>query len=153
MSRHVITHARTDHEVLACHAVMVQLRPHVGPSEFLAAVRRMEAQGYRLLVLEDDGHVRALVGYRVIEMLRTGPVLVIDDFVTDSTGRSRGYGRLLHDKVIEEAQRAGCTAVELDSAVHRTDAHRFYFRQQMHIFAFHFTMEVPASRAGGFGQS
>jgi GNAT superfamily N-acetyltransferase len=67
-------------------------------------------------VLEDEGQVRAVVGYRIIEMLRTGRVLVIDDFVTDSTTRSHGYGRLLHDRVIEEAQRAGCTGASSDGS-------------------------------------
>lgn len=135
--------ARTDEEVLACHHVMAQLRPHLEPSELLAAVRRMEAQGYRLVLLEEDGQVRALVGYRIIEMLRTGRVLVVDDLVSDSPTRSQGYGRLLHDKIVEEARQAGCTAVELDSAVHRTEAHRFYFRQRMSILAFHFAIDIP----------
>ena len=145
MSEPVIKQARTDHEVLACHQVISQLRPHLGPSEFLAAVRRQEVQGYRLLALEEDDQVRAAVGYRVTEMLRTGRVLVIDDFVTDSTARSRGYGRLLHDRLVEEARSAGCTTVELDSAVHRTDAHRFYFRRRMSVVAFHFVLTVPSS--------
>jgi GNAT superfamily N-acetyltransferase len=151
MTGPVIRQARTDHEVLACHSVMSQLRPHVGLGDLLAAVRRMELEGYRLLALEQDGQVRAVVGYRIIEMLRTGRILVIDDFVTDSPARSLGYGRLLHDRVIEEAQRAACTAVELDSAVHRTEAHRFYFRQRMHVRAFHFALNVPACHPEGLG--
>jgi GNAT superfamily N-acetyltransferase len=105
----------------------------------------MEVHGYRLLVLEEDDQVRAAVGYRITEMLRSGRALVIDDFVTDSTDRSRGYGRLLHDRLVEEARRAGCTTVELDSAVHRTEAHRFYFRQRMSVLAFHFALKVPSS--------
>jgi GNAT superfamily N-acetyltransferase len=149
MSEHVTKQARTDHEVLACHPVMSQLRPHLGPGDLLAAVRRMEVHGYRLLVLEEDDQVRALVGYRITEMLRSGRALVIDDFVTDSTDRSRGYGRLLHDRLVEEARRAGCTTVELDSAVHRTDAHRFYFRQRMSVLAFHFALKVPSSPPAG----
>jgi ribosomal protein S18 acetylase RimI-like enzyme len=152
MTEHVIRQARTDDEVLACHPVMAQVRPHVAPSDLLAAVRRMEAQGYQLLVLEEDAQVRVLVGYRITEMLRTGRVLVIDDFVTDTTDRSRGYGRILHDRLVGEAQRAGCTAVELDSAVHRTEAHRFYFRQRMSVLAFHFALEVPASHPEGIGR-
>jgi hypothetical protein len=53
--------------------------------------------------------------------------------------------------VIEEAQRAGCTGVELNSAVHRAEAHRFYFRQRMHVIAFHFALKVPGSRPKGLG--
>jgi phytoene dehydrogenase-like protein len=45
------------------------------------------------------------------------------------------------------------SAVELDSAVHRAQAHRFYFRQRMHVLAFHFAMEVPASHPDGLGRS
>lgn len=152
MSAPVIRRALTDQDVLSSWSVVVQLRPHIERTTFLATVRRMESQGYRLVLLETDGAVTAVVGYRVVEMLRTGAALVVDDFATDATARSLGYGRLLHDWLVQEAMQRGCSGVELDSAVHRTEAHRFYFRQRMSVLAFHFSLSTaemtPAAQVG-----
>jgi hypothetical protein len=37
---------------------------------------------------------------------------------------------------------AGCELLDLDSATHRTEAHRFYLRERMPILAFHFVAEL-----------
>lgn len=137
-----IARANTDDEILACHTVLAELRPQVSAAELLPAVRRMEKEGYRLASLTDDGKVQAVVGYRIIEMLRTGKMLEIDDLVTAAGARSKGYGKLLHDWVMQEAAANGCNFVELDSAVHRADAHRFYFRERMHVLGFHFSIAL-----------
>jgi len=52
-------------------------------------------QGYRLAAAIDDGQVRAVAGYRFMEMLYCGRILYIDDLVTDERLRSRGYERQL----------------------------------------------------------
>jgi len=137
-----IRRATSDEEILACHPVMAELRPHLGAADFLAAVRRMEAQSYRLVFLESAGTVHAVAGYRVQEMLRTGRMLEVDDLVTSGASRSGGRGRQLLRWLLDEARAEGCSSVELDSAVHRADAHRFYFRERMHVLAFHFSVGV-----------
>jgi GNAT superfamily N-acetyltransferase len=105
----------------------------------------MEQHGYRLAFAEDDqGVVRAVAGYRVTEMLRTGTMLEIDDLVTDADARSGGYGRALFEWVVGEGCAAGCSVVELDSAVQRYAAHRFYFRQGMHILGYHLSIACGA---------
>jgi hypothetical protein len=40
------------------------------------------------------------------------------------------------------ARETGCSVVELDSAVHRADAHRFYVRERMYVLGFHFSHNV-----------
>ncbi len=37
-----------------------------------------------------------------------------------------------------------CETIQLDSATHRRDAHRFYFRERYAITSFHFGREVRA---------
>jgi GNAT superfamily N-acetyltransferase len=129
----------TDDEIEACHAVMAQLRPHVPAEGFVARVRGMEATGFRLASISEGGVVRAVAGYRYLDQLVRGKVLYIDDLVTDEAARSRGYGEALIAWIYELARKEGCTALELDSGVHRGGAHRFYFRQRMTISAYHFT--------------
>lgn len=130
--------AETDAQVAACHPVMVQLRPHVTEEELVRRVRRMRETGYRLVYLAEDGVVRAVAGFRLLDQLVRGLVLYVDDLVTDAAARSRGHGDALLGWLHEQARAAGCAALELDSATHREGAHRFYFRHRLTISAFHF---------------
>lgn len=137
--------AVTDEEVAACFPVMCQLRPHLDLPAFLAAVKRMRTEGYKLVFLADPD-VRAVAGFRKMEMLVTGKVLYVDDLVTCEKHRSRGYGRQLLAWLLEEAKREHCQHLELDSGVKRLDAHRFYEREGMAKAAFHFSVPAKASK-------
>ena len=137
-----VSRATTNAQILACHPVMQQLRPQLEAKEFVATVRRMGKEGYCLACLNDSGEVQAVMGYRLIEMLRTGPMMMIDDLVSADGARSLGYGKALLDWAILQARESGCSVIELDSAVHRAEAHRFYFRQKMHVMGFHFSIAV-----------
>lgn len=135
-----IAPATSDADIHRCFAVMVQLRPHLVAAEFVTQVQRMQADGYRLAFLEADGAVRAVAGYRTYEKLFSGKNLYVDDLVTDATQRSRGHGAALLRWLAGEARRLGCVQLELDSGVQRFEAHRFYFRERMHISSYHFVM-------------
>lgn len=138
----IIKLAESDSEIDLCFPVMSLLRPHLGRAGFVQLIRRMSPQGYRLAYLAADDIVRAVVGYRIMDMLRTGRMLEIDDLVSETSERSKGYGKQLLDWCYELARRSNCSVVELDSAVHRRDAHRFYFRERMYVLAFHFSRQV-----------
>jgi GNAT superfamily N-acetyltransferase len=144
MSSIQITLAQTDADILRCFPVMQQLRPHLVEADFVARVRRMQARGFHLARLEEDGVVRAVAGYRYHEKLFSGSTLYVDDLVSDDTQRSRGHGAKLLAWLIQEARVHGCDVFELDSGVQRFDAHRFYFRERMKISAYHFTLPLRA---------
>lgn len=135
--------AATDAEILACHAVMSELRPHVPIGEFVARVRRQEKDGYRLAYLAgEDGRPVAAAGYRILENLAWGLFLYVDDLVTDEKFRSKGHGQKLFDWLVAEARRAGCAQFHLDSGVFRHGAHRFYLLRRMDITSYHFAMKL-----------
>jgi hypothetical protein len=46
------------------------------------------------------------------------------------------------DWLTEEARRADCVQLHLDSGVQRPDAHRFYFREGLTISAYHFRKDL-----------
>lgn len=139
--------ASSDHAIRRCWPVLRQLRPHLEESDLLPAVRRMEPHGFRLVYAEDEaGEVRAVAGYRVTEMLRTGLMLEVDDLVTDAEARSGGYGKALMDWLTAEAHALGCSVIELDSGIQRHAAHRFYFREGMHILGYHFSRSLHGAR-------
>jgi len=133
-----IQEAETDAQIEVCHAVLAQLRLHVPAEGFVALIRRLQAGGYRLVYVTDEDAVRAVAGYRYLDQLVHGKVLYVDDLVTAEEARSQGYGAALLTWLFELAQSSGCATFELDSGVHRAEAHRFYFRHRMTISAFHF---------------
>lgn len=135
--------ADTDDEIASTFAVMHQLRPHLERDGYVARMRELRASdGLRLLALRDDGLVRAVASYRVMNMLYCGRLLYVDDLATDEAARSHGYGARLIARLKEEARAQGCTQIQLISHVKREHAHRFYFREGFGIECFHFRADL-----------
>jgi GNAT superfamily N-acetyltransferase len=138
MTKLIPKNARTDEEVEMCFDVMSELRTNLQRDKFLETIRHMEDQGFHLAYLKDHEKVVAVAGYRIAFNLFLGKHLYIDDLVTSQLVRSKGYGETIYNWLKEEARKADCKYIHLDSAVHRGDTHRFYFRQGLTISSFHF---------------
>lgn len=139
--------ASTDLEIAACYPVMSELRPHVTEGEFVSLVRHLSATtGLTLACLHADGEVRSVAGYRVSEWLAGGKYLEIEDLVSRSAERGKGYGGRLFDWLVELATREGCNHLRLVSNVSREDAHRFYLRKGMTIVAHYFSLDLDGNR-------
>jgi len=134
--------AKDDHEIQSCYPVMVELRPHVQPDEFLHRVKRqIEIANYQLAYLM-DGEVKAVAGFRISECLAWGRFLYVDDLVSKNDERSKGYGGALLEWLIEYAKEENCDQLHLDSRVQRFAAHRFYLNKRMFIEAHHFSLNL-----------
>jgi len=138
--------ATSEIELTRCFPVMAQLRPHLSKEEFVHQVRRQQQDGYRLAYLEDQGEIRSLAGFRMMEMLAFGKLMYVDDLVTAENHRSRGYGASLFDWLIARARADGCAQLHLDSGVHRFAAHRFYLMKRMEISSHHFSLKLDAPK-------
>lgn len=122
--------------------VLRELRPALDAEGLRAAYAEGWPQGYRFLAaLDDDGCCIGLAGWRIVTT-SLARKLYVDDLVTTSASRSRGTGRALLGELERRAREAGCSILDLDSAVHRHDAHRFYLRERMHISSHHFTKHL-----------
>ena len=87
-------------------------------------------------------------GYRLMTNLVSGRHLYVDDLVTAEQWRSHGYGRQLNKYLVRAgAQRGLRESIQLDSATHRREAHRFYFRERYTILSFHFVPTAGGDRA------
>ena len=138
-----IAFATTDDEISDCYDVMSQLRTHIAPEDFLARVRRqMDDFDFRLAYLKDEGEVKAVAGIRVSEWLHRGKYLEIDDLVAKDGERSKGYGGILFDWIVDLARTEQCNHVRLLSGVQRFEAHRFYLRKRMNIEAHYFSLDI-----------
>jgi GNAT superfamily N-acetyltransferase len=143
MTNHRIAIAKRAEEIRRCFPVMRELRTHLeNEDELVERVQRQQKQGYQLAFVESEGEVRAVAGYRFLESLFSGKNLYVDDLVTRESDRSRGFGGVLLDWLIEQSREAGCESLELDSGVQRFDAHGFYFSKRMHISSYHFRIKI-----------
>jgi GNAT superfamily N-acetyltransferase len=121
---------------------MAELRPHLQRDEFLSKVNRLaEVAGYRLAYLNDHG-IKAVAGFRISEWLSGGRYLEIEDLVTASAERSRGYGGELFDWLVKHAAQNHCENVRLVSRVTRFDAHRFYLNKRMTLESYYFSLSL-----------
>lgn len=140
--------ASSEGEIASCQAVLAELRPALAGIEardFVARVRSMEAEGFRMARLVDaSGAVLAVAGYRLYDTFAHGPILYVDDLVTAAAQRSRGAGHLLLAWLTETARREGCRSIQLDSGTQRVDAHRFYLRERFAIRSFRFVRALDA---------
>jgi GNAT superfamily N-acetyltransferase len=127
-----------DKRLASVFPVMKELRPHLDEQEFNRLYDVCHLEGYRVVAVFDGDECRACAGYRLMTNLISGYHMYVDDLVTAEQWRSHGYGRLLDKYLIDYARKEGCASVQLDSATHRRDAHRFYFRERYAIFSFHF---------------
>jgi GNAT superfamily N-acetyltransferase len=118
--------------------VMGELRAHLSLEQFRDLYVEARPGGYRVVGVFDGDSCRAVAGYRIMTNLISGKHMYVDDLVTAEKWRSHGYGRLLNKYLGDLAQKEGCTSVQLDSATHRHEAHRFYFRERYAIRSFHF---------------
>jgi hypothetical protein len=131
-----------DESLLArAQAVHGQLRPDL-PVDYLRRMKEVFASGAEMAVAVEGGEVVGLTVFRVLEKTFTGRELYCDDLVTDARHRSTGVGHALIAYMERVGRERACDVLALDSGTQRQQAHKFYFREQMPITAFHFSKKL-----------
>ena len=108
------------------YSIMKQLRSDLDKHSYLELMDQMRKEGYRLFALFSGEEVAAVVGVSSRTNFYNKQHVIVHDLVTTETKRSRGYGEKLLAFVHDWAKQNGAQYVALESALHRTDAHRFY---------------------------
>jgi len=138
----MIALAHTDEEIAACFPVMHELRPHLVEDSFVRIVHALQWDGYALAYLAAEGKVVAVAGYRVKQNLSRGSFLYVDDLVTLSTERRKGYATELLQWLIAKAKELHLAELVLDSGNQRTEAHAFYETHGMTFKARHYNLPL-----------
>ncbi len=124
--------------------VLAELRTELTLDQLESVYAEGYPQGLRFTAAYDEtGRCLAVAGWRVFATTNALRKLHVDDLVTAAAARSTGVGAALLGELMQRARAAGCTALDLDSGVHRADAHRFYFRERMAISSLHFVRTLP----------
>ena len=91
----------------------------------------IDADDATVLVGDDGDSITGICTvYDDIDSVRFGSRAWLEDLAVDPARRSEGIGKALLDAAKEWARERGATHLELDSALTRHDAHRFYDREQ-----------------------
>jgi GNAT superfamily N-acetyltransferase len=136
--------ANNNSSILKCFEAMQALRPHLKHETIADMISGMMTRGYHLIYVEEDNKAAAACGYRFTEHLAWGKVIYIDDLITHPDYRKKGYAKLLLDYVYDQAKKAGCDQLHLDSGgiPQRYDAHRLYIKYGFNITSHHFAMNI-----------
>ena len=127
--------------LVAAESVHRQLRPQL-PEGYAGRMQQIFAGGAEMAVALVDARVAGITVFRVLEKTFTGRELYCDDLVTDEKCRSSGVGHALIAYMETVGRERGCDYLALDSGTQRQQAHKFYFREQMPITAFHFSKQL-----------
>ena len=98
-------------------------------------------QSYVCALIEDD-----IVGFCSLtikdSLWQTGLLGHIDELVVDKEYRGKGIGSKLMEYITNIAGEKGCVIIELDSALNRNQAHRFYKQNGFKDRAFLFSKKI-----------
>jgi GNAT superfamily N-acetyltransferase len=136
----IVDLAPDDSRLPRAWSVLAELRPHRDMAEMTELYVAARVLGYRVTALFAAQECCAVAGWRLGVNMQLGSNLYVEDLVTAEAHRSKGYGRQLLRHLTAVARAEGCAVLHLDSGVQRHDAHRFYFREGMHISSHHFTI-------------
>ncbi len=137
-----IERAETAEQIAACFPAMHELRPHLAVETFVEQVERQRSgAGYFLLAARIGATVVSVAGCRPCDNLSRGFHLYVDDFVTLSAFRGRGFGGRLWEQIIDAAREMGAGSIHLDSGLHRKEAHSFYEHRGMTFVAHHYSIK------------
>jgi GNAT superfamily N-acetyltransferase len=131
-----------DADIAECFDAMHALRPQLERDTFVARMRALQVEGYRLVALRADGRVACVAGFRLVDGLSRGRQLSIDELATVPEQRRRGHAAALLDWLADHAREQGCAALQLHSSYPRHAAHRLYLQQGYVLHAHHFLLEL-----------
>lgn len=118
--------------------VLAELRPGLTLDRVRCLLSVAQVESLVFTACARDDAVLGVAGWRVMTTTYADRKLHVDDLVVSARARSSGVGAALIDHLCTRGRELSCTAIDLDSRVHRFDAHRFYLRERFDIAAHHF---------------
>jgi GNAT superfamily N-acetyltransferase len=135
--------AATKEDLDRCRPALLAFRTHLEADKYADTMQEVTAGGYQLaFISDDDGNAAGIVGYRFINMLRTGKTIYIDDLFVLPAYRGKGYASLLLQHIRQIAADNQIKQVHLDSGYQLHPAHRLYLNHGFVLNCLHFAYSV-----------
>lgn len=137
--------ATTRVDIEICKDAILEFRPNLEPETVVDQVFQMiSSEGFELAFVPNEDHTKAtaFIGYRKLNLLRTGPMIYIDDLFTFPEFRGKGYAGALLDHVALQAAGGGIKSIHLDSGYALHTAHRLYLNKGYYLACNHFAKAI-----------
>ncbi|WP_371254046.1 GNAT family N-acetyltransferase [Orientia tsutsugamushi] len=134
---------KTHDEIAQSFDAFLELRPHLRSKEiFVTQVMEQYKEGYEIIDAYEQEEVVACIGFSFLTTFAWGKILYIDDLITKEKTRSKGYGKILLDHVIQIAREHLCKEVHLDTGYARHAAHKVYLKQGFEFNCHHLALKL-----------
>ena len=137
--------AATKADIEFCKDTILEFLVHLNPETVIDLVFQMiTEEGFELVFIRNTDNTRAggFIGYRKLNLLRTGPMIYIDDLFTLPECRNQGYAGMLLDYVKRQATEEGIKSIHLDSGYTLHTAHRLYLNKGYYLACNHFAKAI-----------
>lgn len=105
--------------------------------------RNLQSPDIFYRVLEGNENIIGFVSMHIQNLLHhEGKVAEVQELCVDEKYRNLGFGKILLDEAVQEAQNRKCELIELAANKKREDAHRFYEREGWERSHFKFTKNL-----------
>ncbi len=136
-----ISEATTQDAIEATYPIAYQLY-EIPIGQYTAYIREMMEQGYRLIMLEDEGRIIGISGFRVGRRLYCGKYLHIDNLVVDKACRKQGAALEMLDWMKAEAKRLNCDCMLADTYIENAPAQALFKREGFMTRGYHLKRDV-----------
>lgn len=132
----------TIEEMLPHFGLIKELTTSLTPEEYRSLLENMLPNNYYQIATYDHDTCIAVSGYWIGTKLYCGKYLEIDNFIVADSHRSKGIGKLVIDRLTEEAKANDCKMIMLDAYVENFRAHHFYYREGFIARGFHYLKKL-----------
>lgn len=130
-------------DIIQAFDVFLELRPSLtDAASFATQVLVQQKEGYQVIAVIESDCVVAAIGFRMLTTLAWGKIVYIDDLITKSDQRQKGYAKVLMDHVIGIAKDQECQQIHLDTGPRRHAAHRFYLNKGFELNCYHLALKL-----------
>lgn len=123
-------------------SVVKQLRVHLDYDEFEDLIYEMRSREYTMFGIFEKEKLITYAGVVIQTNLYHKRHLFVDELVSDAVYRSRGYGEMMLEYLVDYAKMGMCERIVLSSGLQREDAHRFYEKEGFEKKSFVFVKEI-----------
>ena len=117
-------------EMTAAYPLVRQSNPELDEPTFELRLAAMVAEGgYRCVAAYRNDALAGVAGFWIGTGLWCGRYCEPDNVVVDRAERGGGIGKILMDWIEDEARRAGCALMKLETFADRVRARKFYGRE------------------------
>src|SRR6056297_897294 len=105
-------------------------------------IKRLKNKKVELFILKKENNIIGFGSLIYHNDFMHGKTGFIGEIIIEEKQRNKGYGSKLLKNLIKKAKEKDCKYIDLDSAIYRRNAHRFYKKHGFEKDAYHFIKKI-----------